>query len=125
MTKAISAKIISVEHTLLRTSDLPRLVSFYKKAVGLKQIIKGDYFNAFEVGDIHLCIMSGEQEGSAGFDLLSENVDGMRERLLKDKVDCTECEDDAQSGHRSFIMTDPDGNEIRINSAHKPLPEIP
>ena len=116
-------KVVAVGHAVLCTGDVNRLVGFYRHTVGLKQVVKGDYFNAFEVGDVHFCIMQGEP-GKAWFDLTSDDVDAFRARLMAAGVKCTECKDDERSGHRSFVMTDPDGHEIRINSAHEPMEEV-
>jgi len=108
---------------MLLTPDINRLVDFYKKVLGLKQVVKSDHFNAFEVGDVHFCIMQGEHR-TASFDLTSDDVDALRGRLLVAGINCTECRDDAQSGHRWFVLTDPDEHEIRINSAHQPMPAV-
>lgn len=116
-------KIVAVGHVVLPTKDVPRLVTFYRKVMGLKHVIKGDYFNAFEVGDVHFCIFPGEH-GTATFDLTSDDVDVLRDRLVKNSVTCTECQDDERSGHRFFVMTDPDGHQIRINSSHESMREV-
>jgi len=116
-------KIVAVGHIMLLTQDVNGLVDFYKKVLGLKQVVKSDYFNAFEVGDVHFCIMQGEHHATS-LDFTSDDVDALRDRLLVAGINCTECQDDAQSGHRWFVLTDPDKHKIRINSAHQPMPAV-
>ena len=118
-----NGRIVAVGHVILRTKDVHRLVDFYKKTVGLKHVVKGDYFNAFEAGDVHFCIMPGDP-GEAPFDFTTDDVNAFRERLVKADVPCTDVSYDERSGHHSFNMTDPDGHKIRINSAHEPMPEV-
>ncbi len=110
--------IVAVGHVVIRTRDLQRCLAFYRDLLGLKQVIKGDYFNAFEVGLVHFCVMPGKP-GEATFDLTSDDVGALRARLLAADVPCTELRDDKVSGHRSFVLTDPDGHDIAINSAHE------
>ena len=117
-------KIVAVGHVILRTKDLSRSLDFYRNLVGLRQVIKGDFFNAFEVGDVHFCIMPGKP-GRASFDFTSDDVDALHARLAAAGVRCTPPEEDKVSGHRGFEFHDPDGHEITVNSAHEPnLPGV-
>ena len=61
--------IVAVGHVVIRTGDLQRCLAFYRDLLGLKQVIKGDYFNAFEVGLVHFCVMPGKP-GEATFEEL-------------------------------------------------------
>ena len=116
--------IVAIGHVILRSKDPKRAVEFYRKTLGLKQVVKGDYFNAFEVGDVHFCIMPGEPQQNARFDFTARNVDRLYERLSQAGVPCRPPKDDERSGHRWFWFSDPDGTEIVVNSAHEPLPEV-
>ena len=56
--------------------------------------------------------------GAADFDLSADDVDAFRARLVAAGIACDEVKDNKQSGHRGFTFTDPDGNTVRVTSAH-------
>lgn len=117
-------KVVAVGHVGIRTRDLPKSVDFYRKVVGLKLVVKGSYFNAFEVGDAHFCIMPGKPRKKVAFDFTSDDVDRLHERLGKLGVPCTRLDEDRVAGHRFFSFIDPDGHTITVYSAHEAMPEV-
>jgi catechol 2,3-dioxygenase-like lactoylglutathione lyase family enzyme len=62
--------------------------------------------------------LSPGEPGDADFDLAADDVDALRTRLVDAGVACDEPRDDKRTGHRSFAFTDPDGNRVRVVSAH-------
>lgn len=119
-----SGEIVAVGHVGIRSRDLPRTVAFYREAVGLKQVVKSEYFNAFEVGHVHLCITPGDP-GDVHFDLTTDDIDACHDRLRQKEVPCTGIEENTQAHHRYFTFTDPDGHEITVYTAHDPdMPAI-
>ena len=111
-------------HVVIQTKDLNRCIRFYKEVIGLKLVIQGDFFNAFEVGDVHFCVMPGDPESRVHFDFTSDEVDVLQSRLSKLGLECAEPKDDERSGHRYFSFKDPDGHEITVYSKHEPMEEV-
>jgi catechol 2,3-dioxygenase-like lactoylglutathione lyase family enzyme len=118
------ARVIAIGHVGLRSSDPARLSRFYREVVGLRQVVKHDGFNAFEVGDVHFCITSGERRAAAGFDFATDDVPGLRAKLVASGVTCSEVGESRMGGHAYFGFTDPDGNEITVFNAHAAMPEV-
>ena len=116
--------IVAMGHVIVRSQDPTRAIGFYRKTLRLKQVVEGEFFNAFEVGDVHFCIVPGDPRQNARFDFTARDVDSLYERLSREGVPCKPPQDDRRSGHRWFWFTDPDGNEIVVNSAHEPMPEV-
>jgi catechol 2,3-dioxygenase-like lactoylglutathione lyase family enzyme len=111
-------RVVAVGHVGLKARDLERLATFYRDTLGLKQSVYAPRTVAiFEVGDVDLFLAPGEP-GAADFDLAVDDVDALRARLVTADVVCGEAAGDTQTGHRAFIFTDPDGNTVRVTSAH-------
>ncbi len=117
-------KVVAVGHVGIRVPDVAKAVAFYKSVLGLKHVVRSAYFNAFEVGDAHFCIMPGKPRKQVAFDFTTDDVDALRARLVKEGVVCTKAEDDRMSGHRSFTLVDPWGHNITVYSAHEPMAEV-
>jgi catechol 2,3-dioxygenase-like lactoylglutathione lyase family enzyme len=116
--------ILAIGHVGLSTRDLRRSLTFYREALGLKQVVATPYFNAFEVGDVHLCITPGEPR-DVHFDFTSDDVQGMRKQLVAKGTTCSEVKHLEIAGHDCFSVRDPDGHEITIYSAHqRVMPEV-
>lgn len=113
------ARIVAIGHVGIGAKDLASLATFYRDVVGLRQLVDVPGVVAiYTVGDADLFISPGAP--AAEIDLASDDVDGMRARLVAAGVECGEARDDRRSGHRSFPFTDPDGNRIVVTSAHLP-----
>ncbi len=113
------SEIVAIGHVGIQVHDVGCSIAFYRDTLGLKHVVEGDYFNAFEVGDVHLFIVPGEPS-EAQFDFTSDDVDDFHARLIKAGVACSELKDNEEAGHRLFTFTDPDGHEITVYSAHEP-----
>ena len=109
-------RIVAVGHVGLGARDLEGLARFYKDTMGLKQIVyHAGVVAIFEVGDVDLFLSAGDP---VDLELAADDVDAMRDRLVAAGVACEDARDNKQSGHRAFGFLDPDGNRIRITSAH-------
>ena len=112
-------RVVAVGHVGLGARDLEHLAAFYRETLGLKQSV---YYPGtvaiFEVGDVDVFLAPGEV-GAAEFDLAADDVEALRMRLSGAGVTCTEPKDDKRTGHRGFSFTDPDGNIVRVTSAHR------
>jgi catechol 2,3-dioxygenase-like lactoylglutathione lyase family enzyme len=117
-------RVVAVGHVGLGARDLEGLARFYRETIGLKQSVY--YAGAvaiFEVGDVDLFLAPGKT-GEAEFDLACDDVDALRARLAAAGVTCSETKDEKRSGHSVFSFTDPDGNTVRVTSAHPPRGSI-
>ena len=111
-------RVVAVGHVGIGARNLERLAAFYRDTLGLKQsVYYPDTVAIFEVGDADFFLAPGVV-GETEFDLASDDVDALRLRLSGAGVRCTEPKDDKRTGHRSFAFTDPDGNTVRVTSAH-------
>jgi len=118
LTESKTRNIVAIGHLTLKVSDLKRSITFYRDLLGLKHVVKSDFFNAFELdGHTHLCIMPGKPNpGQTAFDFLARNVDEVHQTLKQNKVQVTDLKDDERSGHRIFEFSDPDGHKIQVLS---------
>ncbi len=119
-----SGRVLGVGHVGIRTGDLERSIRFYRETLGLKHVVKTRFFNAFEVGDVHFCLMPGKPRKTVAFDFATDDVDALHDRLARAGVTCTKPRDDRMSGHRAFSFVDPDGHAITVYSAHTPMPQV-
>jgi len=115
----MSGRLVAVGHVGLGARDLAKLTAFYRETVGLRQTVYyPDTVAIFELGDADLFLAPGET-GDADFDVASDDVDALRARLAAAGVPCSDAKDDKRTGHRGFAFTDPDGNTVRVTSAHQ------
>jgi catechol 2,3-dioxygenase-like lactoylglutathione lyase family enzyme len=114
-------RIIAVGHVGLAARDLDRLAAFYREKIGLHQLVLQPGIVAiFEVGDTDVFLLPGEP-ANADFDFAANDVDALHRRLQSVGVECDAPRDEKQSGHRGFAFTDPEGNRVRVVSAHPRL----
>ncbi len=114
------ASIVAIGHVGIAARNLDRLAAFYRDVMGLRQIFDIPAVKIFRVGDVDLFISKGEP-GDLGFDLATNNIDAMRDRLSAGGVSCDPIRDDPPS-HRSFMCVDPEGNRVTVVSAHADQP---
>jgi predicted enzyme related to lactoylglutathione lyase len=113
-----AGRIVAVGHVGLHARDLESLARFYRETIGLRQSVSiAGVIAIFEVGTTDLFLMPGDS-ASAEFDLAADDVDALQARLVAAGVPCDPPKDDAQSGHRAFGFTDPEGNRVAVVSAH-------
>jgi len=107
-----------IGHVSLATQDLPATREFMLQ-LGMRPIAEGDAFAVLELrGGTHLVLVHAEEpaSGSASFDLMVDDLDATRERLLS----LGRAPSEIQSGriHRSFSVLAPSGHTITFNSSH-------
>lgn len=113
-----AGRIVAVGHVGLGARDVDSLSAFYRDTLGLRQSASQPGVIAiFEVGDTDVFLLPGEP-AAAEFDLAADDVDALHGRLVAAGVECEAPKDEKRSGHRGFSFTDPDGNRVRIVSAH-------
>jgi len=110
------AAIVAIGHVGISARDAEALAAFYRDVVGLRQILDIPVVKIFRVGDVDLFISRGET-APIDFDLTTDDVDGMREKLVAQKVTCEPVHDGPPS-HRSFVFVDPEGHRVTVVSAH-------
>jgi len=110
------ASIVAIGHVGIAARDLDRLSAFYRDVVGLRQIFDLPVVKIFRVGDVDLFISKGQPEALV-FDLATDDIDAMRDRLGAGGVSVDPIRDEPPS-HRSFAFVDPEGNRVTVVSAH-------
>ena len=111
-------RVVAVGHVGIASRDLERLTAFYRDELGLHLGVHlAGVVSIFEVGDTDMFLAPGEP-APVEFDLAADNVDALRARLVARGIVCDEPKDDKRTGHRAFALTDPEGNRVRVVSAH-------
>ena len=118
MTERAGGRIVAVGHVGLNARDLESLATFYRETLGLHEGVHiPGVISIFEVGTTDVFIQPG-QMAPLEFDLATDDVDGLYERLVAAGVPCVAPKDERRSGHRAFGFTDPEGNEVHVVGAH-------
>jgi catechol 2,3-dioxygenase-like lactoylglutathione lyase family enzyme len=107
-------------HLVLTGRDPHRSRDFYA-GLGLRHVATMDAFTIFELrGGTHLVVRrDGDAAGGpAPFDFMVEDLDATRERWGTLGVPMGDVERDDLGIHRTFTITDPDGNVITVNDSH-------
>lgn len=113
-----AGRVVAIGHVGLAARELDKLAAFYRETLGLRQsVAQPGIIAIFEVGDTDMFILPGTPD-AAEFDLAADDVDALYRRLVAAGVECDEAREEKQSGHRGFTFTDPDGNRLRVISAH-------
>jgi catechol 2,3-dioxygenase-like lactoylglutathione lyase family enzyme len=107
-----------IGHTRLTVSDLDRAADFWR-TVGTREIVRNEQIVVLELrGGTHLVLLPGAPSAGADapFDLMVEDLErthGEWERLGLDVSPI-------QRGriHSAFVLRDPDGTAITVNSSH-------
>ena len=112
-----------VGHVSMRTPVLEETAAFMEQ-IGMRKVTCGDDIAILELrGGTHLALMqdtSGEP-GEARFDLMFEDVDVTWARFKELGVPLTAIE--RGRIHDAFVITEPGGNTIVVNSSH--VTELP
>jgi catechol 2,3-dioxygenase-like lactoylglutathione lyase family enzyme len=108
---------IWIGHAALTVSDLERSTSFWL-GLGLRPVGGNERVTVMELrGGTHLVLVPGAPAvGGAPFDLMVEDLDATHTDWSAAGLDVTEIE--RGEIHDSFVVRDPDGYEVTVNSSH-------
>ena len=118
MTSPHPPSLFSVE---LRTARFGELVERYRRVLGLRVLVRvvDDGYALLDAGETRLAILerpaAGEPSGrwSLGFEV--EDLDGLHAHLAANGMELPAPRLHAE-GFRELVVTDPDGNRIRLFS---------
>jgi catechol 2,3-dioxygenase-like lactoylglutathione lyase family enzyme len=122
-----------LRNTCLITNDVPRLVAFYTKILGIPAKTSGNDYAEFHTGSAVLAIFSaaaqekyipGSTEAASNKSAILEfevaNVDGQYTKLKDTIKDWVKQPTTQPWGTRSFYFRDPDGNLVNFYAWVKP-----
>lgn len=103
----------------LRTSRWGELVAWYREALGLRVLVRvvDDGYALLAAGDTRLALVARPEappangRWSLGFEVA--DLDAARERLVRSGMDVAPPATHPE-GFRELLVTDPDGNRIRL-----------
>jgi catechol 2,3-dioxygenase-like lactoylglutathione lyase family enzyme len=107
-----------IGHARLRASDLDRSADFWG-TVGMREIERNEQVVVLELrGGTHLVLLPGVPDGSADapFDLMVEDLEATHAEWERLGLDVSPIEHGRI--HSAFVLRDPDGNNITVNSSH-------
>lgn len=107
-----------VGHVSLSVSDFPRSLEFFQK-LGMRTIVAKDSIAVLELrGGTHLVLrkVDAAPPVEVYFDLMVDDLSGLREALLEDGLEPTPI--DKGRIHSSFQVVEPSGNTVRFNDSH-------
>jgi predicted enzyme related to lactoylglutathione lyase len=99
--------------------DVPAAIKFYRDVVGLKPgQIFSEHWAEFDVGPTAFGIGNGTPLGfvpgtSTGAVFEVDNLNEMREQLVKQKITCSELHDNPNC--KVVFVTDPEGNRFALH----------
>ena len=97
--------------------DVDRAASFWRE-VGMREIVRDREVAVMELrGGTHLVLVPGTvTAGDAPFDLMVEDLRAVHQQWMAQGLDPGPIAHDRI--HDSFIVTDPDGHRVTVNSSH-------
>jgi catechol 2,3-dioxygenase-like lactoylglutathione lyase family enzyme len=107
-----------IGHAMLTASDLARSADFWR-TIGMREVERNDHVVVLELrGGTHLVLVPGTPSGDAGasFDLMVEDLDATHAEWARLGLDVSPIE--RGRIHSSFVLRDPDGNQVEVNSSH-------
>ena len=107
-----------IGHVRMNSRSVEETTAFMLN-IGMRSIVQNDRISVLELrGGTHLVIAGAEdgEPGDAEFDLMVEDVDATYAEYTAKGLTVSEI----QRGriHDSFILTEPGGNRITVNSTH-------
>ena len=107
-----------IGHVRMNSRSVEETTAFMLN-IGMRSIVQNDRISVLELrGGTHLVIAGAEdgEPGDAEFDLMVEDVDATYAEYAAKGLTVS----DIQRGriHDSFILTEPGGNRITVNSTH-------
>jgi len=102
---------------VLTVGDVDRAASFWRE-VGMREVVRNDEVAVMELrGGTHLVLVPGTvTAGDAPFDLMVEDLRLVHEQWTAQGLDPGPIAHDRI--HDSFMVTDPDGHRVTVNSSH-------
>jgi catechol 2,3-dioxygenase-like lactoylglutathione lyase family enzyme len=106
-----------IGHARLTASDLDRSADFWRK-VGMREIERNEQVVVLELrGGTHLVLLPGVPGGAnAPFDLMVDDLDATHAEWQRLGLDVSPIE--RGRIHSAFVLRDPDGNNVTVNSSH-------
>jgi catechol-2,3-dioxygenase len=107
-----------IGHARLTVSDLGRSAEFWR-TVGMREIERNEHVAVLELrGGTHLVLLPGTPSGNtdAPFDLMVEDLEATHAQWERDGLDVSPIE--RGRIHSAFVLRDPDGNHVTVNSSH-------
>jgi hypothetical protein len=109
-----------IGHISMKTQVLDLSETFMKE-IGLRSIFRGDTVAVLELrGGTHI-VLSEDKSGEptlAGFDFMVEDLDATHTQYKARGYTVSDIEEG--SIHNSFVLTEPGGNQNKVNSTHVP-----
>ena len=107
-----------VEDITFTVSDLERAANFYENVLGLPKEHQSPTCASFDCGGVHLGLQSGppaaEQGSASTVNFLVQDVDEAYRTLRERGVRCLKRPHHTDSGERTALFSDPDGNLLRL-----------
>jgi catechol 2,3-dioxygenase-like lactoylglutathione lyase family enzyme len=101
---------------ILYSTDLDRTTSYYR-SLGLEVVERQDTYLVMHTGPVQLHFTSGHHTPAPGQTFLHVRDAGRLWKQLQDRsITGIGPVKDLPSGRREFVVTDPDGNSIRVGS---------
>jgi catechol 2,3-dioxygenase-like lactoylglutathione lyase family enzyme len=107
-----------IGHARLSVSDLDRSADFWR-TVGMREIERNEQIVVLELrGGTHLVLRPGRPPGSAdaSFDLMVEDLEATHTEWERLGLNVSPI--DRGRIHSAFVLRDPDGNTVTVNSSH-------
>ena len=113
---------IAVGHVSLRVADVAASVEFFA-TLGLRTIMQREGMAILELrGGTHLLLFRAKGKPRSGplrsFDFMVDDVDTIRQDLIRSGLEPTSLAEDELGGHRYFQLSDPDGHILTVYSSH-------
>lgn len=111
---------VGVAHIVLETDRMQESVRFVR-FIGMRAIFDGPVVSVYEMrGGTHLILMAKETivAGDAPFDLMVDDLHGMRERLQSAGFEPSPIEHRAAIDHQVFSVREPAGHLVTFFSSH-------
>jgi catechol 2,3-dioxygenase-like lactoylglutathione lyase family enzyme len=109
---------IWIGHARLMVRDVDRSADFWR-SVGMREVERNEQIAVLELrGGTHLVLLPGAPSGSgdATFDLMVDDIDATHAEWERLGLDVSEIS--RGQIHSGFVLRDPDGHSITINSSH-------
>jgi len=107
-----------IGHAVLTVSDVDRAAAFWR-AIGMREVERNPHVAVLELrGGTHLVLVPGapSESADAPFDLMVEDLDATHADWERQGFDVTPIEQGRI--HAAFVVRDPDGNAVTVNSSH-------